>query len=402
MIAANSSLRKPAHLRSITRRKQGITGKHRPRDWLRFMKSCSLLPYCPFPPVTGAKAVFFKHIDFLQSLGSCTILSAKKRPVGYGWTREAVGSLQTRGVEVRFVERTVRSFLPRCYGMLYAVLFKMLRAEKAFGHSNPYHRYAFERQWVYDQTTGYDLCEIHYSYWARLETACPKVIIIHDIWSDIMWEGNRRETEELATADLLVTVSYDDAEKLKKRGLQNVHWSPPCVASENHENSNQIALVGSVNAHNLEGLTWLLTGMNEKSLSVQIHCYGGICRQVKGDDRFVAHGYYENINEPYTECGIILMLTAEGTGVQIKGIEALAHGRAIIARKGAMRGLPTDEQAGWIEVDSPKEMMDTVTRMANDEAERKRAGEAARAYYERHLSKDRVLLNLRNAYEQLI
>lgn len=363
------------------------------------MRSACLIPYCPFPVDTGARLIFNKHLKFLLDLGECSVLSAKMKPVGYGWSPEHENGLRNLGYSLHFVRHSAETFIPRAYGIGYALFFKALKMEKAFGHSNPYHRYAFDSEWLYQKTKSLDLCEIHYSYWARLETACPKVVIVHDLWSDIMWEGSGRETQELGRADLLVTVSHDDKVKLLERGLKNVHWSPPCIEEMGFDDSCDIVVVGSGNRHNIEGLEWLKAGLGT-DCPARIHCYGAISRHVQDDVRFIAHGPYGDASEPYRQCGIVLMLTSGGTGLQIKGVEALAAGRAIIARKGAMRGLPND-QIGWIEVDGPEEMKDMMRTLSDYHELRNQLMERARRYYHRHLEKHNTIRLLNTKYTEI-
>lgn len=361
------------------------------------MNTTCLLPYCPLPVDTGAKAIFSKHLRVLRQLGECTILSTSRRPVGFGWSADRRRLLEQEGYEILLRTSLFPSAL-QLYGIGYALICKMLRLEKAFGHANPYHRFAFPHEWLYRHSKGKDLCEIHYSYWARLPAACPKVVIVHDLWSDIMWGGTARETTELGTADLLVTVSHDDKLKLLSRGLRNVHWSPPCIDESIHQDSTEIVVVGSANRHNLEGIRWL-GGGTVASLSSAIHCYGGLGAHV--DKRyFVTHGSYALPVEPYARCGIVLMLTKEGSGLQIKGVEALAAGRAIIARKGAMRGLP-DEDRGWLEVDSPDEMVATAMNLQKDVNQRQRLMQRARAYYDRFLNSKKIMEALTERYRDV-
>ncbi len=363
------------------------------------MKAACLIPYCPLPCDSGARSIFEKHLSFLQRLGSCSILSAKSRPVGYGWTSQAIENLINQGFALSFVNSKLLIRVPQIYGILYAAFFKFFRQEKAFGHSNPYHRYAFDSDWLNAVTKGYDICEIHYSYWARLETACPKVVVVHDLWSDIMWEGTKKETIELGSADLLVTVSYDDMLKLQMRGLNNVHWSPPCIEESYLDDSREICIVGSGNRHNIEGLQWLLKNL-KKRLPSKIHIYGAVGDTVLDDDRFVRYGPYPDPVDPFRQCGIVLMLTKEGTGLQIKAVEALAAGRAVVARKGAMRGLPRDE-IGWVEAESAEELVEVAFSLRFDDKRRRELVERGRAYYHRYLNKEHILKELEENYHML-
>ena len=92
-----------------------------------------------------------------------------------------------------------------------------------------------------------------------------------------------------------------------------------------------------------------------------------------------------------------MITTSLGSGLQIKAIEALAAGRAVVARKGAMRGFPASE-IGWVEVDTPKEMIEQVNQLVNDSKKRRKLMELSRAYYQTYLESNKVLGELKSAY----
>jgi glycosyltransferase involved in cell wall biosynthesis len=115
---------------------------------------------------------------------------------------------------------------------------------------------------------------------------------------------------------------------------------------------------------------------------------------------FKGFGFYDDAMEPYRKCGIILMPTSLGMGVQIKGIESLAAGRAIVARRGAMRGIPMGNGA-WIEVDSAKEMRDVAMRLHEDTKARFSQMAAAKEYYRRHIDSICIQKDLVRAFSTL-
>lgn len=361
------------------------------------MNSVSLLPYCPLPLNTGAKSVFMKHLDMLRKQGACTIISAREKPVGCGWRPQLEEQLEHAGYALRF--RPNNRSVKQWAGLAYAVFFKALRLERAFGHSNPYHRPAFPPDWWYSCTEPADIAEIHYSYWSHLPCACPKVVVVHDLFSEIMWEGNTRETKDLRSADLVVTVSSDDRGRLRARGLKNVLWSPPCVTEQHFADSTQVGIIGSDNRFNVEGLKWLAkSNLIQKHLP--LHLYGSISRYSELSDCYRPHGRYDQVTQPYEQCGIIIIPTALGTGTQIKVIEALAAGRAIVARKGAMRGLPPEDGAWW-EVENAEEMMENVELLVKDSTKRKEMMDASRVYYRSFLERNKVLNSLICAYKEI-
>ncbi len=361
------------------------------------MNSVVLTPYCPLPADHGGKVEMWKHLNLLRTMGGCTIASAASRPVGMGWTDEARQQVEERGFAVRLREelhpgRSWRQWA----GLAYGAACKGLRLERAFGHANPYHRHAFPADFLLECSRDADLAVINYSYWAWLPTRCPKVIALLDLWSNRMRGGSRRETEELSAADLVVVISKDEETELRRRGLRNILWSPPLALPSHFPLTEQVGLIGSANRFNQEGLRWLHQAAPP---TLPVNIYGGLAQFANWPEARKVARYAESY-QPYQDCGIILLPTASGTGVQIKVVEALAAGRAIVARKGAMRGLPLGAGA-WIEVESPQAMWAQAEGLSRDAAFREEQAAKARAYYQQHLDAEKLLAELRQAYAAL-
>jgi glycosyltransferase involved in cell wall biosynthesis len=361
------------------------------------LKSVTLLPHCPTPADTGGKVETWKHLEALRGMGSCEILSAATKPVGAGWSPAQRREIEGRGFVVRLREEECRRSPIQWAGIGYAALCKVLRLEQAFGHANPYHRFAFPPGWWARHAEGADLAVIHYSCWAWLPCAVPKVVVLHDLWSDAMRWWNGRETEELGTAQLVVVISQDEELKLRARGIERTLWSPPLVEPADLPDSGRAGLVGSLNPSNREGLRWLEGAA--KSLPGGIRVYGSLAAAVRSPFLNPV-GRYGDRYAPYRDCGIALLTTGQGMGVQIKAVEALACGRAIVARRGAMRGLPPSDEA-WIEVSTAEAMIEAASRLRSDPSERSRLAAAAREYYRRHLDHRRIRAELHEAYSRV-
>jgi hypothetical protein len=359
------------------------------------LNSVVLSPYCPLPVDSGAKVETWKNLEILRSLGDCTMLSAATRPVGMGWNPSVRKEIEERGYHVELREEANPSRNWRqLAGIAYATFCKGLRLERAFGHSNPYHRYAFPESWWRSRTRGADVAVVNYSYWSWLPCTCPKVVFLHDLLSDFMWEGFDREIKDLKTADLIIVISKNEEERLNHLGITRTLWSPPAVPASEFPDSTEIGLLGSKNRFNREGLEWLEQAFLSSSDNIRV--YGSLSEYVNHPS-FIPCGRYEKQTTPYEECGIILMTTAQGMGVQIKTIEALASGRAIVARMGAMRGLPPSQTA-WIGVQSSDEMMAKARELQNNPDMRCRQYQNARDYYNRFLNSNMILEELRKAY----
>ena len=362
------------------------------------MKSVHLLPYCPWPPLTGMKVEMMKHLDALHQFGDCKLVSARGRPVGFGWTAEAIAALQSQGYSsMAWREDQCRRRLLWWWGALYAGTCKSLGLEQAFGHGNPYHRYAFPAKWWYEHTRGYDLAVVHYSFWAHLPTACPQVVVMYELLSNYHWGAVHRELIDLQRARLVIVVGYDEAEALRARGLMNVLWNPPIVPAMELDVNAQIGLVGTLAPQNLEGLRWLERA-DAPLGGIKVRVYGNLAQKCKAAFWEPVGSYGERYT-PYRECGIQLLVRGDRPGVQIKAVEALACGRAIIARRGSMRGLPPGAGA-WIEVDTPDAMLAEAVRLQRDTSARQQLAASARAFHATHLEGGKISAALRTAYQQ--
>jgi len=362
------------------------------------MKSIALVPYCPLPVNHGGKVEMWKHLDLLQSMGECTLISASTRPVGMGWTSSAKEEIEQRGYSVRLREELFPKLIwKQLAGLAYGTICKGLRLERAFGHANIYHRFAFPPNFLLEHSRTADLVVINYSYWAGLPTYCPKIIILHDLLSGLMWGDSRQETEDLRTADLIVVISKDEEIRLRKRGITNVLWSPPLAKPSDYPLTPRIGIIGSANKFNREGLRWLSRCGVPEGRSATI--YGALAQFAEWPEVHKVRRY-EDAQEPFQNCGIVLLPTALGTGVQIKAVEALAAGRAIVARTGAMRGLPAGEGA-WVEVDTPEEMWAQAELFSCDMHLREVQGRKARTYYQQHLDAKKIRSDLHAAYSNL-
>jgi len=363
------------------------------------VKSVVLVPYCPLPANTGGKSEMWQHLQILRQMGECHVLSAGRRPVGAGWTDNTIAQFQKAGFRLSLREDACPRMSGRQkLGMLYAYACKGLRLEKTFWHGNPYHRYAFPKEWWLNQARGADLAFINYSYWAWLPCECPKVVNLLDLWSDFMWGGHGLETADLKQADLVLVISVDEENTLRSRGISNIVWAPPLAPAETTDDSDQVALLGSDSASNREGLEWLASALVGEKIGVRV--YGSLGKRISSQS-LIPVGSYADRYQPYRESGIVLMTTVLGMGVQIKGVEALACGKAIVARRGAMRGLPPPGGA-WVEIDSPEEMVEQVRNLQTDICQRRALASAAVDYYNRYLKIEDITMRLQKAYTELI
>lgn len=340
-----------------------------------------------------------KHLQVLRELGPCRIVSARHRPVGMGWTPAQYDAARKRGFEVVFREDAVRGVTGgQAVGLIYGAVCKGLGLEKAFPHANPYHRYAFPAEWWRRMSEGFDLAVFNYSYWCGLPCPMPKALALHDLWSNYMWGGTRTETREIRSCAHTFVISVEESAQLRARGITSVSWCPPAIPAVDLPLEPSCALLGSGNTFNIEGLRWLESA-GAALADAGIKVYGALATSVRRTE-LIAAGRYAGQWDPYRENGIVLFATVQGMGAQIKTIEALAAGRAIVARRGAVRGLPSGDGA-WIEVDTPEDALAWIVRLRKDHTLRSEWSARARAYYDEHLMASRIIDDMRERYHTL-
>lgn len=95
------------------------------------------------------------------------------------------------------------------------------------------------------------------------------------------------------------------------------------------------------------------------------------------------HGLVADASAAYRLAPLAINPIRAGSGLKIKTIEALAHGRAVITSPSGAEGL---EDAGepLCRCTTPAEWVRTLTRLCGDAQERLRLGAQAAAYAQRY------------------
>ena len=204
----------------------------------------------------------------------------------------------------------------------------------------------------------------------------------------------------LAAAKRVVTLSTEDEVTLRNLGVQNIVTIPPPRSVEPidpiHTGTPLALFLGRLDmAPNREAFflfadeIWPLVSEESKSRA-RIVFAGGIA----GDD----------IRRRAAECGIeirgplsdaeALRLLAEvdlflspvrsGTGIKIKTLDAMAHGKAMIGFPGTFRGVPVENGVQAMIADTPADFARLFEQLIDDEPRRRAIGSAARDFIRLH------------------
>lgn len=108
------------------------------------------------------------------------------------------------------------------------------------------------------------------------------------------------------------------------------------------------------------------------------------------DPRVVVTGYVADLPSVLDDVNIVVAPTRTGRGMRVKTIEAMAHGKAVVASPKAAAGLPDDALRHLLVARDDAEFVEHVIELLGDERRRTRLACGARAWAADWLSTERV------------
>ena len=131
----------------------------------------------------------------------------------------------------------------------------------------------------------------------------------------------------------------------------------------------RVLLVGSDNRFNSDGLQWFIkevwSSVHLKHPDSELMVAGSICNvkeQLDGDAGITFYGRYENEDEIYSKADICINPMQDGTGLKIKTLEALAHGKWVLSTFEGGAGLRDMIGKGLYCSDDPKEWIEVLDK----------------------------------------
>jgi glycosyltransferase involved in cell wall biosynthesis len=160
-----------------------------------------------------------------------------------------------------------------------------------------------------------------------------------------------RERGLLSKADVIVSINEKEGrifqEMLPEKQVVCARTAlRPCFSGREPV-SGRLLFVGSSYAPNLEGIDFFLTHVApllEKLAPghFTLHVAGNCCSLIRSNGSGLTVnqlGRVENLDKEYEEAEIVLTPLLSGTGVSAKAVEAVAHGKALVATSVGARGL---------------------------------------------------------------
>ncbi|MGZ8216589.1 glycosyltransferase [Methylomagnum sp.] len=166
----------------------------------------------------------------------------------------------------------------------------------------------------------------------------------------------------------------------------------------------RLGFVGGNSDANYLAIDWFLKQVWPVvgQLSIHLHIFGGVCQRFTSvPEKVHLHGMVEELAKVYAECDVMLNPMIHGGGIKIKSIEALAHGKPLIASPEGAVGIHSPEESGVIVAKDRAEFISGVLLLLENQREREAMAVAARSAAETQFSPEKCFAPLVELIESM-
>jgi polysaccharide biosynthesis protein PslH len=265
---------------------------------------------------------------------------------------------------------------------------------------------------------AFDVIILSYVFYSRLLESVPgsvlKLIDTHDVFSDryrlyrehgqtgeFFSTTREEEGKALDRADAVLAIQDWDAHHFRSltRRLVAVvgHLAPPDADPPPSVASacpHAILFVGSSMSINVHGVTWfierVLPAVRSQVPQAELWLVGGISDQAGRAAPGVRRlGFVDTLGDLYRRTAVVINPQQFGTGLSIKSVDALRHGRPLVTTPSGARGLEDGVGDAFVRAGSAQDFGQQVIELLQNPARAAalagRAAEFARQYHRRNL-----------------
>lgn len=229
-----------------------------------------------------------------------------------------------------------------------------------------------------------------------------KLLDTHDVFADRhhiyrrmrrppeWWYTTRaQEAKGIGRADCVMAIQERERAHFAVRSSRKVVTVGHIVDIVQHESHGRVGgrlvLLGSSHTSNRHGCDLFLNEIwpviRNARPGACVDLYGKICDCYQVVPEGVnLRGYADNLNAVYAGASIILAPVWLGTGLKIKSIEALGHGKALVCTPAAADGLEDGAGHAFVLAVTPSDFAEKTIALLDDDKERLRLEAGAMAY----------------------
>jgi glycosyltransferase involved in cell wall biosynthesis len=246
---------------------------------------------------------------------------------------------------------------------------------------------------------------------------CVTVIDTHDVMHrrhavyealgmQPQWFQTTRAEERcgLLRANIVLAIQEEEAAVFRAMVPERLvltvpHAHPLRPASLAPARPRRLLFVASYNDVNVRGLAWFLDGvwppLRAFDPRIELVVCGNIATKLGAlPEGVVARGFVSALDEEYAAARVVVSPTLGGTGLKVKAIEALCHGRPVVSTRAGAVGLDVGEAEGVLVADEAEDFAAAVRTLLDDESRWQRAAAAASAQAARRFTPEAVFAPL--------
>jgi glycosyltransferase involved in cell wall biosynthesis len=221
-----------------------------------------------------------------------------------------------------------------------------------------------------------------------LRPDAPSAVVMHDRFSRISLEagntgGHRgtpaltevEECELLSRADFILAIQWDEADYVRRRLPGHRVVVTPMAAhpaeAPQPGRDGSILFVGSSAAPNVEGIRWFIENcwdsIRSSHPSARLSVAGTVTQFMGPMPNGIQNlGFVDSIDPLYEDAAVIISPLRSGTGLKIKLIEALGHGKSIVGTSKTVEGVEEYLADAIVVEDEPADFSEAVVALLDD------------------------------------
>ena len=211
------------------------------------------------------------------------------------------------------------------------------------------------------------------------------------------------EIKFLNNVDHILTLSKEDQEDLKKLKIQTEIDTIPVAISlpenvKNYENQNFFH-IGAMNwKPNIEAVQILknsiFPSIQKNIKNVSLTLAGSFMEKEENTNGLIHKGFIENINDFFSEEGILLSPILSGSGVRIKILESMASGTPVITTILGAEGISITSGKEILIAKNEKEFVEFAVHLSKSKEAREKIGQQARLFIAEQHNKENIIKQL--------
>ena len=219
--------------------------------------------------------------------------------------------------------------------------------------------------------------------------------------------SREEEARELRRADILLAIQDEEERLLREmcpdRSVLCVRHavSLPAFTTPPAGEANNLLYVGNKYDPNIRGLQSFFDtawpAIVSRRPEVRLTVCGRICEVFPDSIPNVTFaGVVPDLNPFYESAHIVINPVTYGTGIKIKSIEALAHGRCLVCTSQGTLGLGAPESLPVVVAETGAEMVEAILTLLSDTGKRHALETESYTYARNHFSPQQIFKDLHN------